>query len=235
MEFIRTRFLPFLMILFFVFILFFIYMLHMKVDWRLKNYEIHGLDISHYQKDIDFKKLKKSKYVDFVFVKAIEGFSVKDKKFHQNWAGLKANNITRGAYHFYRPSAKAKTQALAFIRRVKLSKGDLPPVLDLEETDNRSKDIILKGVKIWLETVERHYGVKPIIYVNQDFYYNYIEGNLEEYPIWIAAYRWSKPDVREGDWQFWQYTDKGKIKGISGYVDRNVFVGNLADFKVLQL
>lgn len=204
-----------------------------REDWRLKAYAIHGIDVSHYQKEIDFKALKNDEFVDFVFVKATEGITFKDHKFQHNWKQLKAVKLPRGAYHFYRPNRKAKSQALSFIKSVKLEAGDLPPVLDLEETDNRSKKIILKGVKIWLETIEKHYKVKPIIYVNQDFYFNYIEGNFDDYPIWLAVYRWGKPDVEAGDWKFWQYTDRGHISGIRGRVDRNVFYGNRRDFEQL--
>ena len=202
-----------------------------QTDWRLSKYEIHGIDVSRYQLDIDFEILKNQKYVDFVFVKASEGRSLKDKKFNRNWEALQKHKIPRGAYHFYRPSVKAKLQADFFIKNVKLQKGDLPPVLDLEATDNRSKAIILKGVKIWLETIEKHYKVKPIIYVNHDFYYQYIQSHFEEYPIWLAAYRWQYPEIAAGDWDFWQYTDEGRIEGIEGDVDKNVFYGNWNEFE----
>ncbi len=204
-----------------------------KEDWRLKAYEIHGIDVSHHQDDIDFEVLKEEAFVDFVFVKATEGITFKDDKFQYHWEQLKKAKLPRGAYHFYRPFRKAKLQAEAFIKVVNIEKGDLPPVLDLEETDNRSREIILKGVKIWLETIEKHYKVKPIIYVNQDFYNLYIKGNFEDYPIWLAAYRWEKPNVIEGDWKIWQYTDRGRINGIKGRVDRNVFYGNRKDFEAL--
>lgn len=204
-----------------------------RKDWRLNTYSIHGIDVSRYQADIDFETLANQEYLDFVFVKATEGRTLKDKKFDQNWKALKDNQIIRGAYHFYRPSVTAKEQADLFIRTVALEKGDLPPVLDLEATDNRSKAIILKGVKIWLEEIEKHYKVKPIIYVNHHFYYRYIEGNFDDYLIWLAAYRWQYPDVAAGDWHFWQYTDQGKMQGIEGDVDRNVFYGNWDDFQAL--
>lgn len=204
-----------------------------REDWRLEAYEIHGIDVSHYQKDINFQALKNDEFVDFVFVKATEGINFKDHKFKHNWQQLKAAQLPRGAYHFYRPSRKAKQQARSFINMVNIEAGDLPPVLDLEETDGRSKETILKGVKIWLTTVEQHYKVKPIIYVNQNFYFNYIKGNFDEYPIWLAVYRWGKPDLEEGEWKFWQYTDRGRISGIRGRVDRNVFYGKRSDFEKL--
>ena len=207
---------------------------YFREDWRLKTYEVHGVDISHYQFDVDFKKLKNDG-VQFVFVKATEGISFKDDHFKKNWKALEKHDLIRGAYHFYRPSVLGKRQAAEFIKTVPLKSGDLPPVLDLEETDNRSDEIILKGVKSWLETIEAHYGVKPIIYVNQNYYHKYIKGNLDDYPIWIAAYRWNKPDVPEKDWEFWQYSDKSWRKGVKGRVDLNVFNGKRKDLEKLLI
>lgn len=205
-----------------------------KEDWRLEAYEVHGIDISHYQFDVDFKQLKDDE-IEFVFVKATEGISFKDDHFKKNWAALEKHNLLRGAYHFYRPSVLGKRQAEEFIKTVPLKSGDLPPVLDLEETDNRSDEIVLKGVKSWLKTVEAHYGVKPIIYVNQNYYYKYIKGNLDDYPIWIAAYRWKKPDVPKKDWMFWQYSDKGWRNGVKVRVDLNVFNGSREDLEKLLI
>lgn len=205
-----------------------------RTDWRLAAYEVHGIDISHYQLGIDFTKLKKNK-LHFVFVKVTEGVSFKDAYFSHNWANLKKHGLIRGAYHFYRPSVKAHLQAQEFIKTVKLEKGDLPPVLDFEKTDNRSTEIILKGLKIWLNTVEAHYGVKPIIYVNQNYYNTYIKDNFKGYPIWLAAYRWEKPDLKEGEWQFWQYSDRGKRAGVTGKVDLNVFHGSKKELNKLRI
>ena len=207
---------------------------YFRKDWRLKAYEVHGVDISHYQFDVDFKQLKNDG-VQFAFVKATEGITFKDDHFKKNWDGLKKESLIRGAYHFYRPSVLAKRQAEEFIKTVPLQSGDLPPVLDLEETDNRSDKIVLKGVKIWLETIEAHYGVKPIIYVNQNYYNKYIKGNFEDYPIWIAAYRWDKPDLSAAHWDFWQYSDKGWRKGVKGRVDLNVFDGKRKDLEKLLI
>lgn len=205
-----------------------------REDWRLKAYEVHGVDISHYQFDVDFKKLKEDG-IQFVFVKATEGVSYKDDYFKKNWEGLEKHGLIRGAYHFYRPSVLGKRQAEEFIKTVPLKSGDLPPVLDLEETDNRSDEIVLKGVKNWLKTVEEHYGVKPIIYVNQNYYNKFIKGNLEDYPIWIAAYRWNKPDLPQSDWEFWQYSDRGWRDGVEVRVDLNVFGGSREDLEKLLI
>lgn len=223
-----------ILVIFFLFFLLVKNPEHFKEDWRLEAYEIHGVDISHYQFDVDFKKLKQNN-VEFVFVKATEGVSFKDDHFKKNWAGLEKHNLIRGAYHFYRPSVLGKRQAEEFIKTVSLKSGDLPPVLDLEETDSRSDEIVLKGVKNWLKTIEAHYGVKPIIYVNQNYYHKYIKGNLDDYPLWIAAYRWNKPDIPEKDWLFWQYSDKGWRRGVKGRVDLNVFNGRRKDLEKLLI
>lgn len=194
---------------------------------RLKGYEVHGIDVSHYQSQINWNKVQNAS-IDFVFIKATEGKDFKDPKYKYNWRSAKEKNILRGAYHFYRPSVYSHIQAANFIRTVQLKPGDLPPVLDLEETDNRSKAIIVKGVRNWLNIIESHYGVKPIIYVNKNWYDKYIKGNFDDYVIWVAAYTiYPKPKLTNNkQWHFWQYTNKGQIDGIRGKVDLNVFNGS---------
>lgn len=199
---------------------------------RISGYEVHGIDVSHYQKQINWKKVK-SDSIDFVFMKATEGENFLDSCFFDNWRNAKENNLVRGAYHFYRPSVLSEVQARHFIKVVKLSKGDFPPVLDLEVSDNRPKPIIVDGVKNWLKIIENHYGVKPIIYVNRNWYDEIVKDNFSDYTIWMAAYR-TKPKPFLSDkkqWKIWQYTNKGRVKGIKGAVDLNVFYSSKEDFQ----
>lgn len=199
---------------------------------RISGYEVHGIDVSHYQKQINWEGVRADS-IDFAFMKATEGQDFLDPLFFKNWRNAKANNLIRGAYHFYRPSVSSEIQAKHFIKVVKLSKGDFPPVLDLEVSDNRPKPIIIKGVKNWLEIIENHYGVKPIIYVNRNWYDEIIKDNFSDYTIWMAAYRTSpKPNLSDNkQWEIWQYTNKGRVKGIKGAVDLNVFYGSKNEFQ----
>lgn len=203
---------------------------------RITGFEVHGIDVSHHQKNINWNKVKEDS-IDFVFMKATEGENFRDPNFEFNWRSAKEKNIIRGTYHFYRPSVDAEIQAKHFIRTVKLSSGDFPPVLDLEVSDNRPKQIIIEGAKRWLKIIEQHYGVKPILYVNRNWFEEYVDGNFDDYVVWMAAYTVSpQPELVNGkDWNFWQYTNRGRIQGIDGAVDLNVFYGSKEELKAFVI
>jgi lysozyme len=198
------------------------------------DYAVRGIDVSHYQEDIDWSKVAQQA-VDFVFVKATEGNTLNDTLFCDNWEAIKKEGIRRGAYHFFRANVCSEQQALNFIRNVKMEAGDLPPVLDVETLDGSGKIELLAGMVTWLYLVEIAYGVKPVIYTNQKFYNTYLAGHFDDYPLWIARYNnYQQPRLADGrDWQFWQRRDTGKIAGIEGDVDLNVFQGNHQDLEAL--
>jgi len=193
---------------------------------RMPGYEVHGIDVSHYQADIDWNAVA-SQGVQFAFVKASEGMTLNDTLFCDNWSELKAAGIRRGAYHFFRPKTPSFEQAMNFHTAVRLEPGDLPPVLDVEVLDGVSKVELVSSVLTWLYLIEIHYGVKPILYTNLKFYNKYLAGHFEEYPLWVARYSRREPAPAGGrDWQFWQYGNRGRLHGIDGPVDFNVFQGD---------
>ena len=202
------------------------------------GYQIHGIDISHYQGDVNWKMLEQTRQgqfpVSFIFMKATEGGDFADDKFVANFDSARAHGFIRGAYHFYNPKTDANKQADFFIRSVKLEPGDLPPVLDIEK---KSKDVkkLQDDLKIWLRKVESHYGVKPIIYASYKFKTKYLNDSVfDSYPYWIAHYY--VDSVRyQGDWKFWQHTDVGTLPGIDEKVDLNIFNGSLSEMKELLM
>lgn len=197
---------------------------------RKQGFEVHGIDVSHYQKKVDWKRVA-SQGIDFAFIKATEGETYKDSFFCENWAGMKAAGVKRGAYHFFRPTLSAEAQAINFIEMADLRNGDFVPVLDVEVIDGVSPEKFLQQMDEWLLIVEDHFKVKPIIYTYQNFYNKHLAGHYEGYPVWIARYSsWRKPRLRANqDWQFWQYGNKGQLAGINGPVDFNVFNGTKND------
>ncbi|WP_172665784.1 glycoside hydrolase family 25 protein [Flammeovirga sp. OC4] len=199
------------------------------------DYNVHGIDISHYQKDVDFKEVVNDGF-SFVFMKATEGKHIKDHHFDKNWKAAHQEGIIKSAYHFYRPKVDPYAQVDWFVKHVKLGKGDLPPVLDVETFDGVPIDTIRENVSIWLNLIEKKYGIRPIIYTNHSFYHDvfYNRKAFEKYPIWIAAYgKVFKPILKDErkDWSMWQYTDRGNSRGIEGDVDLNVFHGTIEDLK----
>lgn len=203
---------------------------------RIDGFEVHGIDVSHHQKSVNWNKVK-SDSIDFVFMKATEGENFLDHRFKKNWRTAQQKKLIRGAYHFYRPSISSTIQARHFIKTVHLTSGDFPPVLDLEVTDNRPREIIIEGARNWLKIIEAHYGVKPIIYVNRSWFKDYVKGNFDDYVIWMAAYTTSPRPKLSGDktWHFWQYSNRGRIKGVKGAVDLNVFYGSKEELKAVLI
>ena len=182
------------------------------------DYEVHGIDISHYQGVINWKQLAQTHAgefpIRFIFMKATEGGDHSDHTFLQHFDSARKYNFIRGAYHFFRPHTDARKQADFFIRNVNLLSGDLPPVLDVEDRGKRSKEELQRAVKTWLDDVEAHYGVKPILYTSYKFKMRYLDNPVfDAYPYWIAHYY--VDSVRyKGRWHFWQHTDVGTVDSL---------------------
>ena len=199
------------------------------------GYDIHGIDVSHYQGDIDWAELRRSGVIDscpirFVMIKATEGADQVDAFFERNFRLARVYGFTRGAYHFYSTQSPAKNQAQAYISKVRLERGDLPPVLDVEKKPKgQSREEFRREVLTWLHITESHYGVKPIIYTYHKFKLEYLNDSVfNQYPYWIAHYYVDTLEYR-GPWKFWQHTDAGHLPGIAGDVDFNVYNGSYYD------
>jgi lysozyme len=122
------------------------------------EYDLHGIDVSRHQRNIDWEAVSKMKHKDitiqFAFIKASEGRTVADDYFAENWKDCKEAGILRGAYHFYRPHLTANDQAkLFFTQLTKLEKGDLAPVLDIEVYGKGDRNTLKKNLKKWLVLV----------------------------------------------------------------------------------
>ncbi len=205
--------------------------------------EVRGIDISHYQQKIDWNVLRNASIqgspLRFVFIKATEGTDRFDPNFNSNFHAARRNGIVRGAYHFFSLGSSASKQAEFFCRMVQLEEGDLPPVLDveteIEHIAGYDVNKLRSEVLTWLRIVERHYGVKPILYTGYKFRMRYLsDAAFDDYPFWIAHYYVDKLAYK-GPWAFWQHTDAGRIDGIKGDVDINLFNGSLEDFNRLLI
>jgi len=196
----------------------------------LSRYEdrVAGIDVSEYQGTIQWDQVR---FVEntfplaYVFIRATAGVDKVDNQFENNWREAKKNTIIRGAYHYYRPNENSIAQAENFIKTVRLQKGDLPPVLDIESTaTNQPIDSLKAGIRRWLEIVDAHYKVRPIIYTGENFYNAFLKDDFSGYTFWIANYNFFVEDMKD-DWLFWQFTEKSSIQGIQGNVDVNIYNG----------
>lgn len=203
-----------------------------------EGYEIHGIDISHYQGKIDWEQLKNAMIkgcpVRFVIIKSTEGSSRLDENFRENFNQARDFGFIRGVYHFWSNKSTAREQAYYFLDQVHLTDGDLPPVLDIEHKPaDKSVEDFQRDVLTWLHIVEDKYHVKPIIYTYYKFKEQYLSAPVfEDYPYWIAHYYVEKVQYK-GKWKFWQHTDVGKLPGIKGYVDFNIYNGSYYELKQL--
>ncbi|MDI5950666.1 glycoside hydrolase family 25 protein [Flavobacterium yafengii] len=197
-----------------------------------------GLDVSEYQGKIRWTYVDtlENKYpLYFVFIRATVGKDRKDRQFNRNWLGAKENKMIRGAYHYYRPNENSLEQAELFIKTVRLQKGDLPPVLDIEKLPkNQSIENLKLGLKRWLNAVESHYGVKPIIYTGERYYDDFLKEEFSDYLFWIANYNFYREEIAE-DWLFWQFTEKASVPGIKGNVDINIYNGDLQQLRYITV
>ena len=203
-----------------------------------EGYEIHGIDISHYQGKIDWEQLTNAMIkgcpVRFVIIKSTEGSSRLDENFRENFNQARDFGFIRGVYHFWSNKSTAREQAYYFLDQVHLTDGDLPPVLDIEHKPaDKSVEDFQRDVLTWLHIVEDKYHVKPIIYTYYKFKEQYLSAPVfEDYPYWIAHYYVDKVQYK-GKWKFWQDTDVGKLPGIKGYVDFNIYNGSYYELKQL--
>lgn len=195
-----------------------------------------GIDVSEYQGEIDWdvvETLDDDYQLSFVFVRATVGNDRLDQRFEENWRRAKENKLIRGAYHYYRPNENSLEQAELFIKTVRLEKGDLPPVLDIEQLpENQSMERLKLGLRRWLTKVEEHYKVKPIIYTGERYYDDFLKKEFSDYLFWIANYNFYREKMEE-DWLFWQFTEKASVSGIKGNVDVNIFNGDLQQLQFI--
>jgi len=204
---------------------------------------VPGIDVSHYQAVVDWATVASGGEL-FAFAKASEGASVPDQYFADNWAGIKAAGLLRGAYHFFHPSVDPTQQANNFLNRLAaanggsptLAPGDLPATLDIEVTDGTSAANILAGAAAWLTAVQTATGKTPIVYTYVSFWRDTL-GNppdLSSYPLWIAQLKVSTPTSIGGwaNWTLWQY-DIQPVNGVPGSTDLDAFNGTIADLQAL--
>lgn len=212
-------------------------MRNMKLMQKHRDY-IYGVDISQYQGEIswiDVNTIYDEIPVDFVFIRATMGIAAKDKRFAVNWKAAQSRTKLRGAYHYFRPNENSTRQARNFIRTVDLRPGDLPPVLDIEERPQKqSMDSLKVGLKRWLNEVEKHYGIQPILYSGDSYFTDFLEREFSDYVLWIANYNFWV-DKPKKHWRFWQFSERGFVRGITGSVDLNMFKGSIEELEELTV
>ncbi len=198
------------------------------------THAVHGIDLSKWNgTDIDWQEVKKSG-VAFVFIKGTEGKDRIDSAFTTHWRGAASAGIPHSAYHFYYFCSTPEDQADWFIQNVPKEANMLPPVLDME-WNHASPTCKLKPdtetvrdvMQRFMDRIEAHYGVKPIIYTSVDFHRDRLVGAFSNHHFWVRSVAAHPSQIYANrKWTFWQYTATGIIPGIKGPTDINVFSGS---------
>ncbi|MEO0882230.1 MAG: GH25 family lysozyme [Pseudomonadota bacterium] len=191
--------------------------------------------MAHYQGQIDWNALAGDDTA-FVFIKATEGVSHVDPRFEENWRGARRAGILRGAYHYFTPCLPGRAQAEHFLATVPEALQTLPPVIDAEDLGPcaaGSGVADATGYIIdFIEYIEVERGVRPIIYTTRRFYERHLSEAFADERFWLSDFS-GRPDYGPKSWVFWQYTDRGRRRGISGPVDLNVFAGTDTELRAL--
>ncbi len=201
----------------------------------------YGFDVSHYQnkEDIKWDSLSignKTIPLEFVVMRATMGNRNADKHFDEFWVKAQKHNLIRGAYHFYRADEDPVIQANNFLANVKLESGDLPPILDIEKIPKRKTNKkLVEDLKVWCKIVEETYGEKPIIYTYYHYYKDFLKGEFDDYPLWLANYNDVPSPTPDDQWDFWQFTENGIVHGINTKVDLDIYNGSSWSLKRLTL
>ncbi len=188
-----------------------------------------GVDVSYHQGTIQWPKVRAAG-IRFAFIRVSDGLTVRDTQFAPNWGGARRAGLRRGVYQYFRPDENAVAQADLVIAAVQRDPGELPPVIDVETTGGKSPAQLERQVRAWVARIRSKLGVEPIIYTSPAFWEDNVGGaDMTALPLWIAHYtnecpRVPRPWIR---WTFWQHSESGRVPGIQGPVDLDVFAGEL--------
>lgn len=199
----------------------------------------NGIDVSEWQGNIDFTEVARAG-IEVVYIRASEGRGYVDPYFRENYEKAKANGLRIGFYHFLTATnvAEAKEEAEFFVSNIKGLEPDCRLAMDFEVFDGLGVSAINEISRVFLETVEKLSGKECVIYSDA---YNaravFSKELADDYPIWVADYFVEEPESN-GKWKFWvgfQYSDRGRINGIDGNVDRDYFTNGVFLNNVSQI
>jgi GH25 family lysozyme M1 (1,4-beta-N-acetylmuramidase) len=193
-----------------------------------------GIDVSKHQARVDWARVAAAGF-KFGFARAIDDRTgtTADPQLRNNLAGMRANGIFRGAYHFFRPNRNVAAAANLFVSLLgRLEPGDLNPVLDIEIDGGLSANRIIEGAAQWIDTVEAALGRQVIIYTFGSFWQTTL-GNTPRFrdrPLWIAHFTNAPQPRFPNVWSsftFWQHSEKGRVPGVTGDCDLDRFNGSM--------
>lgn len=187
---------------------------------------IHGIDLSHYQGSVFWETVGENSKMAYVYLKATEGGDNIDNRYEENIYLAHKYGLKVGSYHFFRPKADLSKQLQNFITQCRAGDQDLIPMIDIETKSGLSTEVFCDSLLKFIDLVEKAYKQKPLLYTFTNFYNRYLSGKVDQYKIMIAQYTPQEPVLNDGkDITMWQYTGKGRLNGVNGYVDKSRMMG----------
>lgn len=187
---------------------------------------VHGIDLSHYQGEVFWETVGENTKMAYVYLKATEGGDRIDEMYERNINLAHRYGLKVGSYHFYRPKTEQVKQLENFKTQCLPGEQDLIPMIDIETKQGLNTEEFCDSLMKFLTLVEEAYKQKPLLYTGTNFYNKYLQGKIDDYQLMIAQYTEREPVLAdERDFTLWQYTGKGRIVGVSGYIDKSRFMG----------
>lgn len=179
-----------------------------------------GIDVSKYQKTINWDGVATAKNIRFAIIRATLGTETEDEQYARNVREARRVGIMVGAYHFLSTKRPVRDQFAWFYEHVRREDIDLPPMLDVEEAKSWSGKQLRDSIDVWVALCEKYYGVKPIIYSYQNFYNEHLCPFYQDHILFLAKYSSTPSNIyTKGYGQIWQYSCKGRVPGIDALVD----------------
>jgi lysozyme len=186
-----------------------------------------GIDVSYYQGEISWPRVKRAG-VGFAFIRAADGTDIIDPMFEANWGAAGNAGVPRGAYQYFRADQSPTDQADVLIAQLRTHGiGELPPVIDVEDTAGLPLQTVAENARAWIERVRTQLKVEPIVYTNPGMWMTRGAPEIASQTLWVAHYTTTCPAIPSPwtKWKIWQYTDNGRVDGIDGVVDLDVVDG----------
>ena len=188
---------------------------------------VHGIDLSHYQGEVFWETVGEKTKMAYVYLKATEGGDRIDAKYERNIELAHRYGLKVGSYHFFRPKTPLHLQLSNFTAQCLPGEQDLIPMIDVETTGNMPDEQFRDSLITFLGMIEQAYHQKPLVYTFRNFYNWHLVGHLDDYQLMVAMYQDEEPVLADGrDITMWQYTGKGRIIGVNGYIDKSRFLGS---------
>lgn len=188
------------------------------------RFPVRGIDISSHNGYLNFKAVADAGY-KFVFIKATEGVTFRDQNFAHNYREAHHAGLKVGAYHYFRFDREGVEQALNLLKVIGNRRLDLGIAIDVEEHANVS-GVPMDSIKMRLQVMTEYLnmrGHRVIFYSNREGVEKYLEPEFRGFPRWVCSFT---DNSNRDDWDFWQFNHHGKVPGVRGDVDINVFKGS---------